>query len=98
MEEHKSRPLEAEGLDCDFVSERLERARDGSVFPLDPGVGKPEDIRAGAVEKTVRRARVQPCTQFHAAIGVHPLSETRGKDSAYRSMMIPSRKLVQRLF
>ena len=40
-------------------------------MPLDPGIGEPENVRVIAVEKTIRRARVQSRRQFHASITVN---------------------------
>lgn len=71
MEEHQGRPLKTEGLNCNLVAEGRKRTRDGPIMPLDPGLGKPQDFRVEAVEKTIRRPGIQPRRQFDALIAVN---------------------------
>jgi hypothetical protein len=71
VEKYQRRPGKAQSLYHDLVPERLERARDGSIAPLDSGLGEPEDACIRSVEKTIRGACVEPRTQFHAAVAVN---------------------------
>lgn len=71
MEEHQRHPSKTEGFDCNLVSQSLERTCDGPIMPLDSGLGESQYVCVEAVEKTIRRARVEPRRQFHAPISVN---------------------------
>ena len=71
VEENQRLPLEAKRLDCDLVSKSPEGTCNGSIVPFDSRAGQSEDVCIKAVEKTIRRPRIQPRAQFHAVIAVN---------------------------
>ena len=64
VEEDKRPLLKPNGLDFNLVPDRQKRPGYGPILPLDSGVGELQDLRIGAIKKTVGRPCIQTRCQF----------------------------------